>query len=294
MMDGKIVIRRLTTPDEMVQAEELQRVIWPDSEIDIIPSHAALAISHNGGLVLGAMDGDKVVGYILGFLSTTAGSQDEVTTKNLKHCSHQMGVLPDYRHHSLGYRLKLAQREAVLQQGIGLITWTYDPLMSLNAHQNIRKLGAVCNIYLRNYYGSMRDSLNEGLPSDRFRVEWWIASDRVVARMKGTHPTHNLDEYVHGGAQQLNPASYDSRNLLNPCERLTSPESSLTLVEIPSDFQILKKTDVGLTQAWQKHTREIFEGAFAAGYAVTDFIYLKDERRPRSYYVLSQGNEELG
>jgi predicted GNAT superfamily acetyltransferase len=66
------------------------------------------------------------------------------------------------------------------------------------------------------------------------------------------------------------------------------------LVEIPSDFQILKKTDVGLTQAWQKHTREIFEGAFAAGYAVTDFIYLKDERRPRSYYVLSQGNEELG
>ena len=293
-MESKIVIRRLSTPEEMVQAEELQRVIWPGSEIDIIPLHVVIAVSHDGGLVLGAMDGDRIVGYILGFLSTTAGSQDEVVTKNLKHCSHQMGVHPDYRHHSLGYRLKLAQREAVLQQGIGLITWTYDPLMSLNAHLNIRKLGTICKTYLRNYYGSMRDGLNEGLPSDRFRVEWWITSDRVVAHAEGTHRTRNLDEYVNIGAQQLNPASYDSRNMPIPCERLTSPESSLTLVEIPSDFQILKITDIGLSQAWRYQTREIFEGAFAAGYTVADFIYLKNERRPRSYYVLSHGNEELG
>ena len=41
-----------------------------------------------------------------------------------------MGVAPGYQGRGVGYRLKLAQREAVLDQGIDLITWTYDPLES--------------------------------------------------------------------------------------------------------------------------------------------------------------------
>ena len=83
----------------------------------------------------------------------------------------------------IGLQLKTAQREAVLAQGIELITWTYDPLESRNAYLNIQKLGAICKLYRRNEYGDMLDELNQGMPSDRFEVEWWINSRRVSQRV---------------------------------------------------------------------------------------------------------------
>lgn len=82
-------------------------------------------------------------------------------------------VLPAYQGLGIGERLKWAQRDAVLAQGIDLITWTYDPLESANAYLNLRKLGAVCNTYLRNVYGNLTDTLNNGLATDRFQVDWW-------------------------------------------------------------------------------------------------------------------------
>ena len=68
-------------------------------------------------------------------------------------------------------------------RGIDLITWTYDPLLARNVQLNIAKLGAVCNTYLANLYGEMRDGLNAGLPSDRFQLDWWIATRRVADRL---------------------------------------------------------------------------------------------------------------
>ena len=88
-------------------------------------------------------------------------------------------MLPEWQSRGVGYALKVAQREAVLQQGLRLITWTYDPLESKNARLNIAKLGAVCNTYIRNYYGELRDDINLGLATDRFQVDWWIASSHV-------------------------------------------------------------------------------------------------------------------
>ncbi len=77
----------------------------------------------------------------------------------------------------------------VLAQGIDLITWTFDPLETRNATLNFHKLGAVCNTYFPNLYGDMRDGLNAGLPSDRFQVDWWIASERVAQRLAGEPPS---------------------------------------------------------------------------------------------------------
>ena len=84
--------------------------------------------------------------------------------RRLKHCSHQLGVHPAYRNLGLGFLLKRFQWEFVRDQGIELITWTYDPLLSTNAYLNIARLGAVCNTYRRNEYGDLNDDLNAGLP----------------------------------------------------------------------------------------------------------------------------------
>ncbi len=288
----KIVLRPLIGASEMAQAEGLQRAVWPGSETDIVPAHLLLTIASSGGLVLGAFADERLVGYVMGFLGTDEESPDRVAMARLKHCSHQVGVHPDYRDQGLAFELKRAQREALIRQGIRLATWTYDPLMSINAHLNLHRLGAVCRTYKREAYGDMRDGLNQGLPSDRFLVDWWITSNRVGSRIERSRPPLDLANYLSAGAQKLNSAGLSDEDLPRPGEGVEEPSGNLVLVEIPPDFQAIKDADMGLAGEWRNLTRSIFEGAFEAGYVATDFIYLKGEKYPRSYYVLSSG--ELG
>jgi predicted GNAT superfamily acetyltransferase len=289
-----IVVRALESEADVASAEELQAQVWQGGEIDVVPGHLITALAHNGGLALGAFDGSRLVGVLIGFLGTDSASPERVAMARLKHCSHQLGVHPDYQNRGVGFLLKAAQRDFVMQQGIRLITWTYDPLLSRNAQLNIRRLGAVCQTYLRQAYGSMRDALNRGAPSDRFQVDWWITSRRVASRMAGERPPLDLAHFLSAGAQELNPARLDPDGLPRPSEAPETPSGNIALVEIPPDYQVLKTRDLQLALAWRHHTRELFEGAFANGYMVTDFIHLAGERFPRSFYVLSHTEATLG
>ncbi len=293
-MDPAITIRAVDSVADMLQVEALQRVIWPGDETEIIPVHMLLTVAHNGGVLLGAFDGERMVGFVFGFLGTDSLSPDRVAMARLKHCSHQLGVHPDYRQRGVGLMLKLAQREAVIDQGIRLATWTYDPLMSRNAHLNIRRLGTVCRTYLRDVYGDLRDDLNRGLPTDRFVVEWWITSPRVDARLEGSRRGLDLAHFQSGGAKLINAASSRSNGLPRPAEKASDPEGTFLLVEIPHDFLAIKRQDAQLALAWRLHSREIFERAFAAGYMVTDFVRVSDDQDQRSYYLLSYGEAKLG
>lgn len=294
MNGDNILIRPLKSHEDMERAEALQQLVWPGSEMEIVPSHLLLTVAHNGGVVLGAFDRDELVGIVMGFLGTDSMSPRRVAMARLKHCSHILGVHPDYRNRGIGYRLKLAQREAVLGDGIRLITWTYDPLLSLNAHLNIRQLASICRIYLRDVYGKLRDELNTGVSTDRFQVEWWITSSRVDSRIDNQRQPLDLANYLSAGALKLNPSMLNEQNLLIPTEKWFAPDGNLLLVEIPPDYLRMKKEDLELARAWRQHTREIFEHTFAEGYMVTDFVYLKGETIPRSYYVLSHGESQLG
>jgi predicted GNAT superfamily acetyltransferase len=293
-MSDAITIRPLTTPSDMGQAEDLQRLVWQGSETDVIPKEFLIALAHNGGLVLGGLDEGRLVGLVVGFLGTDEEHPDRVAMARLKHCSHLLAVDPHYRARGLGYRLKCAQREAVIQQGIRLVTWTYDPLLSLNAHLNIRRLGAVCRRYLRDAYGVMRDEMNAGGLSDRFQVDWWVTSQRVTVRLEGARRPLDLVHFLEAGAEKVNPASLGLDDLPRPAETISPLGGNLLLVEIPPDFLTLKKRDLGLAMAWRMHTREIFERAFEAGYLAVDFVHLRGETFPRSYYLLSHGESTLG
>jgi predicted GNAT superfamily acetyltransferase len=294
MNNTDAMIRPLRSVEDMERAEELQLLVWPGSEIAITPSHLLLAIAHNGGVVLGAFDGDTLIGIVMGFLGTDPMSPGRVAMARLKHCSHLLGVHPRYRNRGIGYRLKLAQRQAVMKDGIRLITWTYDPLMSTNAHLNIRLLASICQAYLRDVYGMLRDELNLGIATDRFQVEWWITSSRVDSRVDNQRPPLDLANYLSAGALKLNPSSLNEQDLLVPSDEWFTPDGNLLLVEIPPDYLLMKQKDIELARAWRLHTREIFERVFSDGYIVTDFVYLKGEQVPRSYYVLSHGESRLG
>ncbi len=293
MLDS-IEIRTINTHDDVLQVEQVQRAVWPSSEVDIVPAHLLHAIQTHGGVLIGAFEGAQLVGFVLGFLGADSQSPDRVAMARLEHYSHELGVLPAFRGRGIGYALKLAQREYVMKQGIRLITWTYDPLLSLNARLNIRQLGAVCDRYLPNAYGEMRDALNSGLASDRFEVDWWVTSHRVEARLGGERKPLDLAHFLSAGAEKINPATLGDDDLLHPAEALFYPDGTFALVEIPADFNALRTQDAGLANAWRTQTREIFTRVFEQGYLVTDFVYLQGETFPRSYYILSYGETTFG
>ena len=294
MLDDSLLIRPLASPADMLLVEELQRAVWSGDETEIVPVHMLLAVAHAGGVVQGAFEGERLVGMVFGFLGTDSANPERVAMARLKHCSHMLAVHPQARNRSIGFRLKLAQRQAILRQGIRLATWTYDPLLSLNAHLNIRRLGAVCRSYLREAYGPMRDGLNAGLASDRFDVEWWVTSKRVEARLEARRAPLDLAHFLDAGAQKLNPSGLRHDGWPEPPRQGEPPESNLVLVEIPPDFQALKAADLALARTWRGHSRSLFEALFHQGYLVTDFVFLRGETSPRAYYVLLQGESTFG
>jgi predicted GNAT superfamily acetyltransferase len=284
--DG-IRIRPLSSVEDFRAAESLQRDIWSGSDIDVIPLHVLITAARNGGLVLGAFDGPALAGYVFGFLGLRE-AQGIPLRQRLKHCSHQLGVHPDYRGRGIGLLLKLAQREHVRELGLCLVTWTYSPMEARNAALNVCRLGGICRTYLPDLYGEMADDLNAGVLSDRFLVEWRIESAYVSERLErgagAAERQQRLQQHL-SSATILNPARGDFDPA--PPERILAPEGSEVLVEIPADFREVRRRDAGLARAWQRQAREIFPRAFDRGYVVTDLLHGTSSGRPRTFYLLS-------
>jgi predicted GNAT superfamily acetyltransferase len=260
-----LAIRPVAGYAEYAACEEIQRAVWGD---DIVPLHMLLTAHISGGVLLGAFESEApsalMVGFAFGFLGRAADGR-------LKHCSHMAAVLPGYRDARIGERLKLAQREAVIAQGIELMTWTFDPLISRNARLNICKLGAICRTYKPNIYGP--DPVPEGaLPSDRFQVEWWLGSPLVVARLAG-HDSPPSAAAILAGAALINP---DPEGPAAPLfgERLA--------LRIPADIDALRAANFPRAQAWSRQVRELATAAFAAGYHVAEYARESES----GYYLL--------
>jgi predicted GNAT superfamily acetyltransferase len=134
-----------------------------------------------GGHSFGAYDGDRMVGFCVAIPGIKKGA------KSYLH-SHMLGVMKEYRDAGLGRKLKLAQRDDAIRQGLDLIEWTFDPLEIKNAFFNIERLGAVVRRFVLNQYGVTSSPLNAGLPTDRCYAEWWLESDRVNALLAGGQP----------------------------------------------------------------------------------------------------------
>ncbi|MCS6906439.1 MAG: GNAT family N-acetyltransferase, partial [Anaerolineales bacterium] len=210
MTQRKYHLRILSEPEEFLAVEELQRLIWPGSETEVVPSHLLISSVKHGGICIGAYapgDNDSNRDHLVGFVFGMPAIYHTPDGPRLMHYSHMLGVHPNYRNEGLGFLLKRAQWQMVRRQGVDRIAWTYDPLLSRNAHLNIAKLGAVCNTYHFDYYGTLRDSLNAGVPSDRFEVDWWVHSQRVNRRLsREARQPLDLAHYLAAGAEIINPS----------------------------------------------------------------------------------------
>ena len=287
-------IKPINSPLQIKQIAQVEAETWGINSGDTVPDHVLTAIANDGGVLLGAYDRDQLIGFTLGWLGTTSQEDGILAADHLKLVSHMTGVLDGYRNQRIGYKLKLAQREWALTRGLDLVTWTYDPLESRNAYLNNHLLGCTCQTYYRDYYGEMSDQINEGISSDRFRVDWWINSDRVrrclLPSPDQKTQAGSIELYIQVGVQLLNPTKLEGDYRL-PGDQTISPSKTRLLVEIPADIQVIRQNDRELGAEWRYHTREIFESVFSAGYRVVDFIYFKG-KTPQSYYLLRNDTDE--
>ena len=177
MSDGAVRIEAVTSLEGFEQCVALQIEVWGYSDGDVIPRRM-FAVAHRiGGQVVGAFDGETMVGFAMALPGYRDG-------RAYLH-SHMLAVLPEHRDRGVGRRLKLAQRVDAIERGFDLMEWTFDPLEIKNANLNLRGLGAICRRYYANFYGSSSSPLQGGLPTDRLYAEWWLRSDRVRSRVEG-------------------------------------------------------------------------------------------------------------
>lgn len=162
---------------------------------------------------------------------------------------------------------------AALAQDIDLITWTFDPLLSRNAHLNVAKLGATASSYLIDVYGA-GSGLNAGLDTDRLFVEWRLSSPPgpgVVAGVERAVP--------------VNAVTTDDRRLPCCASIDLSRRDPVLALQVPVDIGHLKATDLGLAIDWRRQTRRLFVHYFGLGYGVLDF---RRPERSLPQYVLSR------
>jgi predicted GNAT superfamily acetyltransferase len=189
-----IVIRNCQGLDELRACVALQKEIWNFSDAELVPLRMFVVAEKVGGQVMGAFDGNEMVGFALSVPGTRSG--------HVYLHSHMLAVRKEHRNSGLGRRLKLLQREDALARGIELIEWTFDPLEIKNSYLNIEKLGAISRRYNINQYGITSSPLQGGLPSDRLIAEWWLKSKRVETLLAtGRNPQFSQETAIEVPAQ---------------------------------------------------------------------------------------------
>jgi predicted GNAT superfamily acetyltransferase len=270
---SKSIIRLLETHREFRECEAAQRSIWGGLSVS---AEVMLVAQKTGGAALGAFVKGKFAGFLFALLARR--------NSEIIHWSHMMGVLPEYRDRGLGFQLKLAHRKIALSQGIKSICWTYDPLQSRNASLNLTRLGALVEEYVVNYYGRFPSVIEKGLPSDRFVVNWRIASKRVERCLTmGSHGRNVTDAPIVNAVRRDNRGFLLNRKIDLDCR------SRRLLVEVPFNTDDMRTNDLQLARNWRLQTRKIFVNYLSKGYRVAGF-FARNEGScgPRCFYVLQQ------
>jgi predicted GNAT superfamily acetyltransferase len=153
--------------------------------------------------------------------------------------------------------------------------WTFDPLVSRNAHLNLNRLGARIDSYVPDYYGSDTGSeLHSGLGTDRFIVKWRLKDPRVK----------KLAGRAGQAGQHVSYAEVPVVNVATP-EDKALPTAKIVRIEIPGDIQAVKKAEPETAWRWRMVTRRAFMHYLDAGYEVNT-IYR--DATGRSFYVLAR------
>jgi predicted GNAT superfamily acetyltransferase len=263
-----IVIRDLTTIDEFRQVVALEQAIWGYTDQgDLVTVPVFIFTVHRGATLIGAFESS---GRMVGFAYAVIGMKDGRPMQ----WSHMAGVLPEFRG-GLGFRLKLAQRERALAQGLDLIEWTFDPLQAMNAHFNFAKLGGVAEEYAANFYGESTSALHRGTPTDRLVLSWKIGEPHVIRRLEQT-PALRARAHEVAAAPIVNTTRIDGDWRETTVINLALDDRRVW-IEIPTGFTEMQQHAADRALKWRLDLRQMCEAYFAKGYRAVDFVLQREK-----------------
>ncbi len=274
-----ITFKQLKTLEDLNPCEDLQEAVWKFNKSDIIPPRFMRVLCKHGGVAMGAFDDDIMIGFVFGVPAIHYGRPSQH--------SHMLAVLPEYRNHNVGYKLKIAQREEALSRNVDLITWAFDPLQSKNAHLNINKLGVITCSYDINLYGEASSSkLHSGLGTDRLLAEWWLVSDKVKTIIDGH--THDAVKKLSAKGLYINRTEHDEQGFLVPVEPDLSLTDEVLRLEIPANIDEMKVSNIETAHRWRELIQKAFLHYFDAGYYVNSLQVEREGNTRRVFYVLER------
>lgn len=252
---SSVRVRHCRTLEDFEACMVLEREVWASADLDVVPLPIFVVAAHTGGQILGAYDGERMVGFTLALAGCREG-------RVYLH-SHMTAVTAEYRDRGVGRQLKLFQREEALSRGIDLVEWTFDPLELKNAYFNLERLGAIARQYLPNVYGITTSPLHVNLPTDRLVAEWWLKSPRAVrcAAGEAAEPKRTTGEQVR--------------------------------ISVPANIGELKRSRPDEAARIQGQVREQFLHWFGRGYAATG-IEIEGEKGDYLLEPSAAGGEPQG
>jgi predicted GNAT superfamily acetyltransferase len=250
-------IRPVSDFEELERAVAFQHLIWGPGFTEAVPAAILVVANHTGGIVAGAFDD---AGDLVGFLFGITGFRDGQPL----HWSDMLGVRPDMRSRGVGQALKRYQRDVLLDRGVRLVRWTFDPLEARNAFLNFAKLGCTAREYVRDCYGMSTSPLHIGLGTDRLIVDWQLDSAAVRQRMDGPGHAAPIEDAAVRAMPVANPAGTGPARL-----DLDAPAIRM---RIPHSIQDIRDDDARTAREWRATTRAVLESYLGRGYTVTDVV----------------------
>jgi predicted GNAT superfamily acetyltransferase len=245
-------------PEAMSAARAVFDEVWP-GEGTQVTSNLLRALVHAGGYCSVVLDDDdRVVGAALGFPSRDASLPGGVYLH-----SHMAAVVDGLRDRGIGAAIKQHQRAWAREQGIPVVSWTFDPLVRRNAHFNVNRLGVEVRAYHPDFYGVMTDAINAGDRTDRL-VAWWVVdSERAHAAAQGDLVIPDHDSMLQNARDLI--------RLDDGVPRLADPPApgETVLVSLPDDVVSLRQADPALGLQWRLAVREALTTSFEAGLRVS-------------------------
>ncbi len=236
-----VELRPLTRLEDADGILRVMVATW--GEHQLVPREMLRAFGDSANPPYGAFEGRELVGYVLGWIA--ADPADGLVVH-----SHMLAAVPDRRHRGVGYALKLAQRAQALDIGVGVVRWTFDPLIARNAWFNLGKLRAVADRFHRDYYGAMHDIVNRGERSDRLVVRWDLSRPR---------PDVDLTDAV----TLLDPEGAEPTAA--PSVGRLADDPRPVLVRIPRDHPAMRTERPDLARRWRDAVADAIEACLESG-----------------------------
>jgi predicted GNAT superfamily acetyltransferase len=250
-------------PEYLVDCQELDRVGFGFRDIDVRPAWSMYTVTLIGGLVIGAFDQNRLVGFLYA-VPGYDGRQPFLYADGLV-------TLPDFRSRGIGRRLVAAFGETARQRGYPIARWNAD---TLGSHALYLYLSAGARIV--GLHPEMYDQFQPYLGSDEVFIEWDLAAGDAPSDDRSGDPISVVVETNprRDGVRELSSWPRGPEDL---AEHGPPPYE----VELPWDIERLRSQAPDVAQAWRLGMRETTRSLLGEGLEGVQVTL--DRREKRSF-----------